>query len=297
MDELVGIKELYDVNLRLLNPLEIAGRKYDMNESVLSFKTAEIAQFQENKRTVQARGGYKNPALINWEIDRDATFAISHGVLSPKSWALLSNSQLKKPNYKSIQYQETVDTVFDNQWVYADLKYNPNACDKMGAQPNPFNEPLSMGRRPELMLKPIPPTKVKWIFVYDSDTGEKIRDFKILGNRILLGVPARHIFVDYTFTYDSKILTLEIGNRLMGSFLKLQGKISVKDQKSGEVRTGILEMPKIRIASKLQMTLGMSYETSTVSDFYFVGTLDKDDKDSGVAQVSFLDKELSGEYL
>ena len=147
------------------------------------------------------------------------------------------------------------------------------------------------------MLKPIPPTKVKWIFVYDSDTGEKIRDFKILGNRILLGVPARHIFVDYTFTYDSKILTLEIGNRLMGNFLKLQGKISVKDQKSGEVRTGILEMPKIRIASKLQMTLGMSYETSTVSDFYFVGTLDKDDKDSGVAQVSFLDKELSGEYL
>jgi len=44
MDEnFVGIKELYDVNLRTLKPLEIGGLKYDMNESILSFKRAEIA--------------------------------------------------------------------------------------------------------------------------------------------------------------------------------------------------------------------------------------------------------------
>jgi len=43
MDNFVGMKELYDVSLRLNSPLEIGGKKYDINETVLSFKTAEIA--------------------------------------------------------------------------------------------------------------------------------------------------------------------------------------------------------------------------------------------------------------
>jgi hypothetical protein len=47
MENFVGIKELYDVNLRLNRPLEIGGRKYDINETILSFKTAEMAQVNE----------------------------------------------------------------------------------------------------------------------------------------------------------------------------------------------------------------------------------------------------------
>jgi len=43
-DNFTGIKELYDVNLRLIQPLDIGGKRYDINESILSFKTAEIAQ-------------------------------------------------------------------------------------------------------------------------------------------------------------------------------------------------------------------------------------------------------------
>jgi len=39
----MGMKELYDVSLRLCRPLEIGGKKYEMNESVLTFSTAEIA--------------------------------------------------------------------------------------------------------------------------------------------------------------------------------------------------------------------------------------------------------------
>lgn len=43
MENFAGIKELYDVSLRLNAPLEIGQRKFDINETVLSFKTAEIA--------------------------------------------------------------------------------------------------------------------------------------------------------------------------------------------------------------------------------------------------------------
>ena len=81
--------------------------------------------------------------------------------------------------------------------------------------------------------------------------------------------------VDYTFTYEDKIQVLEVGNRLFNGFLRLDGKMSVKDEKSGEVTTAILEMPKIKLSSSLSMRLGKSYNNSTVSDFYFTGYPDE----------------------
>jgi len=69
----------------------------------------------------------------------------------------------------------------------------------------------------------------------------------------------RKVEVDYTFDYEDKIRTLEVGNRLLNGFLRLQGKMSVKDEKSGEVTTAILEMPKIKLSSSLSIRLGKNY--------------------------------------
>ena len=81
MDNLVGMKEMYDINIRLNQPLEIGGRKYDINETILSFERADLAQVQESKEHKQARGGYNNNLLINWETDKEVSFAITHGIL------------------------------------------------------------------------------------------------------------------------------------------------------------------------------------------------------------------------
>ena len=43
MENFGGVKELYDVSLRTNRPIVIGDRRYDINETVLSFKTAEIA--------------------------------------------------------------------------------------------------------------------------------------------------------------------------------------------------------------------------------------------------------------
>lgn len=299
MDEnFVGIKELYDVNLRTLKPLEIGGIKYDMNESILSFKRAEIAQVQQSIRSVSAKGGYHNPALINWDIDREVSFGITHGVLSPKSWSLLSNSKLKETKEKSVSFNEVVRTYENEDYCYVDLKYCPNACDKMGAQPNPYNEPMPMGRRPELLLKPLPPSKKKWIFVYDEDTGKRVRNFQIYQNRLYLQDIVKKVFVDYTFNYWEQARVIEVGNRLLNGFLKLDGKMSVKDDKTGEVSTGILELPKIKLSSSLSVKLGSNYDNSIVSDFYFTGYFDESERRENqvIAEVSFLEGELTGEY-
>lgn len=300
MDNFVGMKELYDVSLRLNSPLEIGGIKYDINEPILSFETAEIAQINETKRDVSARGGYHNPALVNWEVDKEMNFAISHGVLSPKSWALLSNSKLKEPVYKSISINEVLQVTEQGDYCYVDLKYCPNSCDcKIGVQPNPCFEPLPMGRRPELMLKPLPPSKTKWIFIYDMETGRRIREFEIYQNRIFFREDVRKVAIDYTFDCEDKIRVIEVGNRLLNGFLRLTGKMSVKDEKSGEVTTVILEMPKIKLSSSLSLRLGKNYEQSTVSDFFFVGYPDEARRreEQTIAYVTFLDKELTGDYI
>lgn len=298
MENFSGIKELYDVSIRLNNPVEIGKKKYDINEAILTFKTAEIAQVQEKKRNIAATGGYHNNPLVFWEIDKEVDFSITHGVLSPISWAVLSNSQLKNPTYKSVSYQETLHTTEDEKYCYIKLKYYPNTVDGIiGAQPNPEFEPLPMGRRPELMLKPLPPSKKRWIFCYDVETGLPIRQFQIYGDKIFFQQSYREVMVDYTFTYEDKIKVLEVGNRLFDGFLRLDGKMSVKDEKSGEVTTAILELPKIKLSSSLSLRLGKNYESSVVSDFFLTGYPEDDKKDGTVAKITFLDKELTGDYI
>lgn len=300
MDNFSGIKELYDVSIRLNSPLEFNGRKFNINETLLLFKTAEIADITERKSSVQARGGYHNNALINWETDKEMNFAISHGVLSPVSWALLSNSKIEMPKTKSVSYNEIIYTIEDNDYCYVDLKYKPNHCNCiMGAQGNPCNEPLPMGRRPELMLKPLPPSREKFIFVYDQETGQRIDDFEIYENRLSFKRLYRKVYVDYTFEYEDKIKVIKVGDRLFNGFLSLAGKMSVKDEMSGEVTTAILEIPKIKLSSNLSLRLGKNYDSSTVSDFFFTGYPDENvrrEKQS-VCRITFLDKELTGDYI
>lgn len=294
------MKELYDVSLRLCRPLEINGRMYETNESVLLFKTAEIAQISENKQTVIANGGYNNDPLIFWETDKEMTFAISHGVLSPTSWAILSNSKLSKPDIKSVMNREVVDVFEDERYCYATLKFSPNARSEiLGAQPNPDFEELPMGRREEFMLKPLPPSKTKWIFIYDEETGLPIKEFTIYGNKVFFKQSYRKIMVDYTFTYEDKIKVIEVGKRLQNCFMRLDAKMTVKDEISGQESTAILEMPKIQLSSSLSMRLGKNYDSSTVSDFYFIGYPDENERreNRSIAKITFLDKELTGDYI
>lgn len=296
----MGMKELYDVTIRLNNPIEFNGKRFNINESLLVFKTAEIAQVNEKKVNVQAKGGYHNVPLINWETDKEMDFAISNGVLSPVSWALLSNSKIELPKTKSVSFNEILKTIEDKDYCYIDLKYCPNHCNCiMGAQGNPCNEPLPLGRRPELMLKPLPPSKDKFIFIYDCETGRRINNFEIYQNRIFFKEFYRKVYIDYTFNYEDKIKVIKVGDRLFNGFLSLTGKMSVKDEKSGEVTTAILEIPKIKLSSSLSMRLGKSYNESTVSDFFFTGYPEENVKreKQSVCKITFLDKELTEDYI
>ena len=299
-NNLVGMKEMFDINIRLNQPLEIGGRKYDINETILSFERADIAQVSENKSHKQARGGYNNNLLIDWEVDKEATFAITHGVLSPTTWAVLSNSKLNKKEAKSVSYKEQLQVIEDERYWFVDLKYIPNHVDGIwGLQGNPENEQMPMGRREWLPLKPLPPKNDKFIFCYDMETGNRIMNFDICGNRIIFKAEHRKVMIDYTFDYIDKMLQLDIGNRLFNGFLNLTAKVTTKDFITGEPTTGILEIPRLKINSTLMMKLGTNYDSPVVSDFYFTGYPKEGQKAemNSVCKLTFLNKELTGDYL
>lgn len=300
MDNLVGMKEMYDINIRLNQPLEIGGRKYDINETILSFERADIAQVQENKEHKQARGGYNNNMLIDWEIDKEVTFAITHGVLSPTTWAVLSNSKLNKKGAKSVSFKEQLTVIEDEDFWYVDLKYIPNHVDgTWGLQGNPENEQMPMGRREWLPLKPLPPKPDRFLFCYDMETGNRIMKFEVCGNRIIFRGEHRKVMVDYTFDYVDDILQLDIGNRLINGFLNLTAKATAKDFFTGEPRTAIIEIPRLKIVSNLSMKLGTSYNEPVVNDFCFIGYPQEGQKAemNSVCKFTFLNSELTGEYL
>ena len=46
-DNFSGIKEMYDVCIRTNDPLIIEGRKFDTNETILQFKSAELCTFKQ----------------------------------------------------------------------------------------------------------------------------------------------------------------------------------------------------------------------------------------------------------
>lgn len=300
MEEWVGIKELYDVNIRVNQPSIFYDKKYEVNETILNFEKAQIAQFNENKSRTRAMGGFNNNLLINWEIDKEVGFGITNGILSSTSLALLSNSALNKKNNVSIPFQEKLDVIEDNNTWYISLKYIPNHTkENWGIQGNPKNEALPMGRKEWLPLKPLPPSKDKFIFCYDAQTGKKILNFDIVGNKIFFKAEHKQVFVDYTFNYKNDVLQLNIGDIAFNGFLNLTAKMTTKDYATGEPATAILTIPKIKMQSSILLRLGTALDCAAVSDFTFIGYPGEGrlKEDQVVCSLTFLPTELTGEYL
>lgn len=300
MEEWAGIKEIYDVNIRVNQPVIFYGKKYEVNETILNFERAEIAQINEGKRRTVASGGFNNNLLIDWQFDKEVDFGITHGILSSTSLALLSNSVLNKKDKISVPYQEKLKMIEEDDKYYITLKYIPNHVqERLGLQGNPENEPTPMGRKEWLPLKPLPPSKDKFLFCYDSQTGKKILNFDIVGNRIFFKAFHREIFVDYTFDYTENIVQLSVGNTLFNGFLNLTAKMTVKNYNTGEPSTAILSIPKLKLSSSILLRLGSALDSAAVSDFTFIGypSEGRMKEDQTVCYFTFLSTELTGDYI
>lgn len=221
MDNNIGFKELYEVSLKTTYLIEMGDRKIEVGETVAAFDKIQIANFEEKKNFISANGGYDNRARIWWEESKEIRITLAQGVFSKEQMALMTNAKLLVNEGQSIvpvNCRETVETDANGQ---ATLKH-------------------------EIQTP---------IFVYDKKTGEKI-SFTYSDNTIIVGQNYKDIVVDYYYNYDNNYSVLTFGRALTNGYLSLEGKTRVKDDITGQVTTGIIKIPKLKLMSNLSMRLG-----------------------------------------
>ena len=217
-----SFKELYDVSLKTTYPIELDGRIFEAGETIAVFDKIQLATLDEKKNFTIAEGGYDNRALIIWEDTKELQLRFTQGVFSKELFALMTNTvliQKEEKNPIKINIRESIE---------AD------------------------GERRAMTKKRI----CEPIFVYDKKTGEKIINPVVGTQHVLASEPYQEIIVDYWYEYTNKISTMTIGRPLTNGYLSLIGKTRLKDDTTGQVTTGIIRIPKLKLMSDLSIRLG-----------------------------------------
>lgn len=208
----IGFKELYEVSLKATYPIEIGDRRIEIGETIAAFDRILLANFEEKKNFISANGGFDNRARVWWEETKEIRISFSQGVFSKEQLSLMTNAKLVTDEGQSvvpINRREIVET--DGTGI-AKVKYN-------------IAEP---------------------IFVYDKNTGERI-DFTYSGQTITTSRYYTDILVDYYYNYENNYSIFTFGRVLTNGYLSLEGKTRVKDDITGQVTTGIIKIPKLKL--------------------------------------------------
>lgn len=227
-----GIKELYSVALKATFNMDIGGKTYEPGEVIFRFDKLLIAHINEDKSSRSATGGANNQTLITWDNTRDVQFTCSEGVLSKVGMAILSNSQIAKKLEGQIISVPVIGEEILPENGMVTLKHEPNGTG----------------------------------FIYDKESGEKL--YSALTEKTYQAL--KPVIADYTYDYVNGADVLEIGHRLINGYIKLEGKMRLKDDSDGHDKTAIVTIPKIRITSSLVMRLGKNADP-TVGNFSFIG--------------------------
>lgn len=218
----LNFKELYEVSLKSTLPIEVSGTKIEAGETIASFDRIQIANFQEIKSVASANGGWDNRAHIFWETTKEVKINFSQGIFSKIQLALMTNAQLINN---------------EGEQIIPINKREEFESDEHGK--------VVVGR-----------TLRGPVFVYDKATGKKITGWTSTTDSIMLNEVYKSIVVDYWYDYDNGCQIMTVGRPLTQGYLSLVGKMRVKDDITGKVKTGIIKIPKLRLMSDLSMRVG-----------------------------------------
>ena len=216
-----SFKDLEKVSLKATSNIGIGNKQFVPGETLAFFDKIQIATLDEDRDTRVAEGGYENIPRVFWDTTKDLRISFSQGVLSKEHFALMTNSRLIEQVGVpiSITEQEEKETNESGQ--------------------------ITLAREP-----------IGEIFIYNKNTGERITEFTVDGATLELGIPFLDVLVRYTFNYINQSFDYKIGQRLVNGFVELEGRTRVKDDVSGQVVTGIIKIPKMKLLSELSIKLG-----------------------------------------
>lgn len=255
-----SLKELYNVSLKATYPIEIGGRRIKEGETICYFDSIQISNFQEVKSYVTAHGGYDDRPHVWWETTKEINFIMERGIFSKTQFALLSNSKLITIN------QEEKILV-------------------------PEREKLETNELGRFTIKEYPAGP---IFVYDLETGERVEVTRFYEKTYNTNLPYKTLIADYNYNYENGGSVVNIGQRLIKGYLRLEGRTKIKDDITGQVHTGIIIIPKLKLMSDLSMRLGEN-ATPMVGQIRAKLFPDGERTDSRVIEMYFLNDDIDSD--
>lgn len=252
-------KELYCIDIKTTYNLEIGGKTFAPGETILHFDSLQLAVLEEFKTVRTARGGQGNSELVCWEKTDAVSFICEKGLMSKVGMAILTNSKLMEGADSTVEVPQT-----ENKESDIDGK---------------------------IILKEVP---LKEFFIYNTD-GSVPTGYTRDGKNISGLAPFTNYVIKYIFTYIGDIAVLTVGQRLLNTAtLKLSAKMRYKDDFDGLSKTGILNIPSIKLVSDLSVRLGSDI-APMVSTFRLQGNPVGERNNKYVCQFIYLDKDIDGD--
>ena len=226
MEQEFGMQELYFVQLKSTSIIEINGRTIAKGEVIAAFDKIQIANFKEIHREAAAQGGYQNRKLVIWNRTEGVDLVFTQGVFSKTQLGLMHNSRLLSIGNNQVVRVAQRDELETNSEGIIQLTH----------------EPID-----------------NWIFVYNKETGEKLTDLVRTGaDTIQTPLVYKDVIVDYEYGYDNGADVSFIGEDIFEGYVTLEGRTRIKDDVTGETHTAIIYIPKLKITSDFNLTLGQN---------------------------------------
>lgn len=220
MENQFSLKELYDVRIKTTYPIEINGKQLEVGETIAMFDRIKIANFEEIKNFIAARGGYNNEGRVFWEDEKEIRINFQQGIFNMSQFSLMNNAKLLENKENSL------------------LTITKRELNQSNGEGNIFLEETPLGN----------------VFIYDEN-GNKL-SYSQEENRLKIDETYCKVIVDYEYKYKGNSQSILVGRPLIQGFLSLEGKTRVKEDITGQVKTGIIKIPKLRLMSELSMRLG-----------------------------------------
>ena len=259
MDKEFGMQELYFVQLKSTYPIEIKGKSIAAGEVIAAFDKIQIANFNDIHREVAAQGGYQNRKLVVWNRTEGVNLIFTQGIFSKTQLGLMNNTRL-------------VD--ISNNQVVRIAQRDELETDSEG--------------KITLTHAPID----SWIFVYNKETGEKLTGLTFVDETTLqTPLVYKDVIVDYEYGYDNGADVSFIGEDIFEGYVTLEGRSRIKDDVTGETHTAIIYIPKLKITSDFNLTLGQNAQP-VVGKFSGTALSVGNEKQLRALEIYFLDEDI-----
>ena len=259
MSNQFSFKDFENVLIKATYNIESGVRTIKEGEVIARFDKIQIAGLNEIKEYVAAHGGYGDRNLVYWETTRQLDLTFSQGVFSKDQLSMMLNAKLLKvEESQPLELSEYEEVETDENGV-ATLKQTP----------------------------------VRDLFVYLKETGEPIT-FTQDENKIIIGDSYTELIVTYVYNYTNGAKICRIGSRFLNGFVSLEGRTRVKDDETGQVVTGIIKIPKLKLMSDLSIKLG-TQASPVVGTFKGAGIPVESRRNSYVSEICFLEDDITSD--